>query len=67
MDTLRMAMVSGYCAVRPIVHSDRGRQYASDRFRTLLAERKFVANMSEKGDGWDNAVAESFLTNASVV
>ena len=60
-DALRMAMGSRYCTQGLIVHSDRGSQYASEKFRKLLAERKFIASMSAKGDCWDNAVAESFF------
>jgi putative transposase len=42
-----------------IVHSDRGTQYASQTFRTLL--KKCKQSMSRKGNCWDNAVAESFF------
>ena len=41
-------------------HSDRGSPYASEEYRSALAERGIVASMSRKGDCWDNAVAESF-------
>jgi transposase InsO family protein len=44
-----------------IVHSDRGLQYASRRFRTLLSKHSMLGSMSRKGDCWDNAVAESFF------
>jgi transposase InsO family protein len=46
---------------RPLVHSDRGVQYASREFRTLLWLTKLRQSMSRKGDCWDNAVAESFF------
>jgi len=42
-----------------IFHSDRGSQYASREFRSLLASWGAVQSMSRKGDCWDNAVAES--------
>jgi putative transposase len=42
-------------------HSDRGCQYASAEYQTLLAEHDFVSSMSRVGDCWDNAVAESFF------
>ena len=42
-------------------HSDRGVQYASTAYRTLLAEHGMQASMSRAGDCWDNAVAESFF------
>jgi putative transposase len=44
-----------------MVHSDRGIQYASKDFRTILKNQGFVQSMSRKGDCWDNAVAESFF------
>ncbi len=44
-----------------MVHSDRGSQYASNKFQDLLEERDFVCSMSRKGDCWDNAPAESFF------
>ena len=36
-------------------------QYASEAFRTELAEHKMLASMSAKGDCYDNAVVESFF------
>jgi transposase InsO family protein len=42
-------------------HSDRGSPYASAAYRALLVRHDIVASMSEKGDCWDNAVAESFF------
>lgn len=44
-----------------IHHSDRGSQYASDAFQSLLAVNEYQSSMSRKGDCWDNAVAESFF------
>ena len=44
-----------------MVHSDRGSQYASDLFRSELEFRGCVQSMSERGNCWDNAVAESFF------
>ena len=44
-----------------LVHSDRGSQYASDRYQQLLSDNGFICSMSRKGDCWDNAVAESFF------
>jgi putative transposase len=42
-------------------HSDRGSQYASDEYRTLLSGHGVECSMSRKGNCWDNAVAESFF------
>ncbi|BHH83664.1 hypothetical protein LA52FAK_19530 [Desulforhopalus sp. 52FAK] len=44
-----------------LVHSDRGVQYASNGFRSVLKKHEFVQSMSRKGNCWDNAVAESFF------
>jgi putative transposase len=43
-------------------HSDRGVQYASNEFTTLLKQYPNVRQRtSRKGNCWDNAVAESFF------
>lgn len=42
-------------------HSDRGSQYASTKYRTLLDDRSIVCSMSAKGCCYDNAVVESFF------
>ena len=44
-----------------IVHSDRGSQYASKKYRHILQNNHFIGSMSRKGDCWDNSVAESFF------
>jgi putative transposase len=44
-----------------IVHSDRGSQYASNAYKTLLKKYKLIGSMSRKGNCWDNAVAENFF------
>lgn len=42
-------------------HSDRGVQYASNEYQTLLAGRNIASSMSRKGNCWDNSVVESFF------
>ena len=42
-----------------LAHSDRGVQYASDRFQGLLAQHGIVCSMSRKANCWDNAPTES--------
>jgi len=50
-----------------VFHSDRGVQYASDRFRNKLKAYPLVLqSMSRKGNYWDNAVAESFFKSLKV-
>jgi putative transposase len=44
-----------------IFHSDRGSQYSSYRFRNLLVSYNITRSMSDKGNCYDNAVAESFF------
>ena len=38
-----------------IVHSDRGVQYSSDVYRSIIARHGFHQSMSRKGNCWDNA------------
>lgn len=44
-----------------LVHSDRGIQYVSGNYQSLLAQHGLVCSMSRKGNCWDNAVVESFF------
>lgn len=44
-----------------IAHSDRGSQYASEKFSEYLESLGIVASMSRKGNCWDNAHVESFF------
>ena len=41
-------------------HSDRGVQYASAAYRTMLADHGVTASMSRKANCYDNAVMEAF-------
>jgi len=41
-------------------HTDRGCQYASDRYRELLTTSALVPSMSRAGNCYDNAMMESF-------
>ncbi|RYY16145.1 MAG: hypothetical protein EON55_04955 [Alphaproteobacteria bacterium] len=43
-------------------HSDRGAQYASEVYRELLAVYGLVGSMSRRGNPYNNAKAESFMT-----
>lgn len=44
-----------------VVHSDRGIQYASKAFRSVLCKKGFCQSMSRKGNCYDNAKMESFF------
>jgi transposase InsO family protein len=59
-DALTMALARRQPAAGLLHHSDRGVQYASDAYQSLLQESGIEVSMSGKGDCWDNAVMESF-------
>ena len=44
-------------------HSDQGNQYRSTLNQTILARRGVVPSMSHKGNCYDNAPVESFLSS----
>lgn len=60
LDALRMALTRRRPPRGLLHHSDRGSQYASGDYRTLLEEHGLVCSMSRKGDCYDNAPMESF-------
>lgn len=49
-----------------LVHSDRGAQYASGRYRALAADLGITMSMSRKANAWDNAPMESFFKTLKV-
>ena len=59
------ALQSALCQRRPapglMHHSDRGSQYASHDFQSLLHEQGISCSMSRRGNCWDNAPVESFF------
>lgn len=61
VSALRMGRAARHPAPGLLVHSDRGRQYASGAYRAELARHGMQASMSRKGNCYDNAVAESLL------
>jgi transposase InsO family protein len=44
-------------------HSDRGSQYASHAFQSLLSKYGMTCSMSRKGNCWDNAPTESWFNS----
>lgn len=60
-DALTMAIWQRRPEAGLIHHSDQGSQYASKKFRSLLAAHHIQGSMSRQGDCCDNAVAESFF------
>jgi transposase InsO family protein len=61
LEALRMALAHRRPGGGLLHHSDRGAQYASDAYQSLLAGHGIEPSMSRKGDCWDNAVVESFF------
>jgi len=47
-------------------HSDRGVQYAAERYRGLLAANGLIGSMGRRGNPYDNAKAESFMKTLKV-
>ena len=63
---LKAAIKSREPARGCVHHSDRGSQYASEIYRTLLASHGLVGSMSRRGNPYDNAKAESFMKTLKV-
>jgi transposase InsO family protein len=57
----KMAIKNRNLTTGLIFHSDRGIQYANNKFANVLESYKITRSMSRKGNCWDNAVAESFF------
>jgi putative transposase len=47
-------------------HSDRGSQYAAERYRDMLTAHGLAGSMGRRGNPYDNAKAESFLKTMKV-
>ena len=65
-DALTMAYQQRHPKAGLIMHTDRGSQYASNKYRRFLKAYAMVASMSRKANCWDNAVAESFFKTLKV-
>lgn len=57
----KMAIRNRKTKTELIFHSDRGIQYANNKFANVLESYKVIRSMSRKGNCWDNTVAESFF------
>jgi putative transposase len=57
---LRMAIHRRRPGAGLLHHSDRGCQYASADYRSMLAEHGCLASMSRRGNCYDNATMEAF-------
>jgi putative transposase len=58
---LQVAVARRTCRRGLLHHSDRGAQYTSDRYQTLLRTHGFRCSMSRPGNCYDNAPVESFF------
>jgi len=61
MDAVAMAIGQRQIPVGLLHHSDRGSQYTSDDFQSLLKDHGIQCSMSGQGNCWDNACVESFF------
>jgi len=60
---LRMALNQRRPTQSLIIHSDRGRQFASAAYRHVVAQHGLTASMARKGNCYDNAFIESFFSS----
>jgi transposase InsO family protein len=58
---LRMALARRVVTPGLVHHSDRGVQYASRDYTSLLRDHGIQISMSRRANPWDNAACESFL------
>lgn len=65
-DALQMALWGRKMPKGVIVHSDRGSQYCSMLYQSLLTRYELQCSMSAKGNCFDNACAESFFHSLKV-
>jgi putative transposase len=63
VDALEMAVKQRLPDENLLAHSDRGSQYASEHYQTLLAKHGIVCSMSRAGNCYDNAPMESFFAS----
>jgi putative transposase len=61
VDALRMALARRRPGPGLIHHSDKGGQYVSLAFGKAAHQAGIAISMGSRGDGYDNAVAETFF------
>ncbi len=61
VDALEMAVARRLPDTGLLAHSDRGSQYASAHYQSLLRQHGIDCSMSDVGQCWDNAPMESFF------
>jgi putative transposase len=65
-NALNMALSKRKISAGLILHSDRGSQYASYEYQSLLKQHGIICSMSRRGNCWDNAPMESFFRSLKV-
>lgn len=65
-DALTMALRQRGHPTQVIVHTDRGSQYCSADYQSVITQHKLRCSMSRKGNCYDNAMAESFFHSLKV-
>jgi putative transposase len=63
VDALALAVQRRLPGEGLLAHSDRGSQYASEHYQSLLARHGIRCSMSRRADCWDNAPMESFFAS----
>jgi putative transposase len=66
INALKMALFKRKIATGLLLHSDRGTQYASQDYQSLLKDYGITCSMSGKGNCYDNAPMESFFHSLKV-
>lgn len=65
-NALTMALFNRKFPTGVIMHSDRGSQYCSNKYRQLLVKHNLIGSHSRRGNCWDNAISESFFHTIKV-
>jgi hypothetical protein len=69
-DLVCQALQTAYWRRKPapglFMYSDRGSQYASDRYLKLLADFRMLQSMSRRANCWDNAPMKSFFETLKI-
>lgn len=65
-NALTMSLFRRKFPTNVVIHSDRGSQYCSKKYQSLLINNKLTCSMSGKGSCYDNAPAESFFHTLKV-
>ena len=65
-NALLMALYRRKFPAKVLMHTDRGSQYCSNRYRNIIGKYGLIGSMSRKGNCWDNAISESFFHTLKV-